>query len=318
MRVGLVLGSGAARGYTQIGVIDELTARGHQIVAISGASMGALVGGMYAAGKLEDFREFVLSLTRTDVLRLMDPSLGGGGFISGKRLFRVLRTMVGRTKIENLPIPYVAVATDLINRREVWFRDGELLPAIRASVSIPVFLTPARYQGMALVDGGVLNPLPVSAILGNHVDVTVAVSLLGPSKGDANGEIEEELEFESEAESEMSDELTTGLGGKITHLVGDLPSVLHAIPLIGGPHAEPKSTRSKSKAEHGLDVARVGMFTLDVMQAAVSQVRYGMNPADVLIEVPADIIGSLEFDQAERMINYGRELAVEAFDAHGL
>ncbi|MGZ5418299.1 MAG: patatin-like phospholipase family protein, partial [Nocardioides sp.] len=179
-RVAVVLGSGGARGYAHLGAVEELQARGHEIVALSGTSMGALVGGLVAAGREQDFAAWVLSLTQPRVIRLLDPARAGGGAVSLNRLIRTLEDMVGDVVIEDLPISYTAVATDLVARREVWFQQGPLIPAIRASIAIPGLFTPAIVAGRVLVDDGLLNPLPLDPTAAAAADFTFAVSLQGP------------------------------------------------------------------------------------------------------------------------------------------
>ena len=146
-RISLVLGSGGARGYAHIGVIKELEAQGYEIGSIAGSSMGALIGGVYAAGKLDAYRDWVSPLERMDVFRLLDWTLSGGGFIKGNRIIDALRDLVGATDIEDLPIPYTAVAVDIDAQREVWFSSGPLFDAIRASIAIPTLLRPAPLPG---------------------------------------------------------------------------------------------------------------------------------------------------------------------------
>ena len=182
-RISLVLGSGGARGYAHIGVIEELLAQGFSIDSIAGSSMGALVGGMYAAGKLDAYRDFVLPLQRLDVLRLIDWTFRGGGLIKGDRISGVLRELVGEVRIEDLSMPYTAVAVDLDAQREVWFSRGPLFDAIRASIAIPTVFRPHRHEGRLLVDGGLLNPLPVSPTLRDLTDATIAVDVNAPVDG---------------------------------------------------------------------------------------------------------------------------------------
>ncbi|MCW5579337.1 MAG: patatin-like phospholipase family protein, partial [Dokdonella sp.] len=181
-RISLVLGSGGARGYAHIGVIEELRAQGYTIEAIAGSSMGALVGGVYAAGKLEAYRDFVSPLQRLDVLRLVDWSWRGGGLIKGDRIGLELRKLVGDVRIEDLPVRYTAVAVDLDAHREVWFSRGCLFDAIRASIAIPTVFRPHRYEGRLLVDGGLLNPLPVSPTLRDLTEATIAVDVNAPAE----------------------------------------------------------------------------------------------------------------------------------------
>ncbi|MDO5697545.1 MAG: patatin-like phospholipase family protein [Dermatophilus congolensis] len=183
MRIALVLGSGGARGYAHIGVIQVLRENGHEIVAISGSSMGAMVGGLAAAGGLDEFTDWVTGLKQRNVLLLLDPVLGGPGVIRAERALSKVSGILGGVLIEDLPIPFVAVATDLEARREVWFRRGPVDAAVRASIAIPGVITPAMLGTRTLVDGGLLNPVPVDPLLGVDADITLAVSLNGPRLG---------------------------------------------------------------------------------------------------------------------------------------
>ncbi|UVE93700.1 patatin-like phospholipase family protein [Dietzia sp. B32] len=183
MRVTLALGSGGARGYTHIGVIRELQARGHEVVGVSGASMGAVVGALYAAGKLDDFEEWVRGLTQPAVLRLLDVSFAGGGAIRANRIMAVIGAMLDDVRIEDLEIPFTAVATDLRARREVWFTRGPADVAVRASFAIPSVITPALVGGRLIVDGGVTNPVPLEPLAPISSDLLLAVSLTGRRSG---------------------------------------------------------------------------------------------------------------------------------------
>jgi NTE family protein len=174
--VSLVLGSGGARGYAHIGAIEELLAQGFDIRSVSGASMGALIGGIYAAGKLDDYRDWARTLQKFDVLRLLDWTFRGG-LIKGDRIIGRLRELIGDVMIENLPIPYTAVAVDILAQREVWFTHGPLFDAIRASIAIPTVFRPHHYEGRVLVDGGLLNPVPITPTLRDLTDCTIAVDL---------------------------------------------------------------------------------------------------------------------------------------------
>jgi len=180
--VSLVLGSGGARGLAHIGVIQWLIENGYGIRSIAGSSMGALVGGIYAAGKLKVYADWVRTLERLDVLRLLDPSFGRAGLFKGDRLIAVLRKLIGDCAIEELPLSYTAVATDLESGREVWLRDGRLFDAIRASIAVPLIFTPFEHRGRRLFDGSLVNPIPVDATLEDATDVTVAVDLSARSE----------------------------------------------------------------------------------------------------------------------------------------
>lgn len=175
-RVALVLGSGGARGYAHIGVIEEIEKRGYDIACIAGCSMGAVVGGIYAAGKLEEYRNWIESLDYLDVLRLVDVSFRLGA-IRGEKVFGQIRKIVGEINIEDLRIPYTAVATDLTNQQEIWFQEGCLHQAMRASAAIPSLFTPVMQGNRMLVDGGLLNPLPIVPVVSSHCDLIIAVNL---------------------------------------------------------------------------------------------------------------------------------------------
>ncbi|WP_432694896.1 patatin-like phospholipase family protein [Marinobacterium sp. YM272] len=175
-RVSLVLGAGGARGYAHIGVIAELEARGYEIVGIAGSSMGAVVGGLYAAGGLAEYRRWVETLSWVDVVRLLDLSFRNVS-VRGDKVFARIRDLIGDPDIESLPIGYTAIATDLRSSKEVWFRHGSLLAAMRASIAIPGIVTPVSWNQRLLVDGGVLNPLPIVAAVAQQADLIIAVDV---------------------------------------------------------------------------------------------------------------------------------------------
>ncbi len=179
-KISLVLSSGGARGLAHIGAIDALTEHGYEIKAIAGTSMGSLVGGMYACGKLNHFRDFITSLNRLDVYRLMDLAVSKTGIIKGEKVFNEMKHFVGSVLIEELPLPYAAVAADLSNHTEVVFTSGDLLYAIRASSSIPSVLMPVTQEKALLVDGGLVNPLPMEHVFHPKGNLLVAVNVNAP------------------------------------------------------------------------------------------------------------------------------------------
>lgn len=182
--VSLVLGSGGARGLAHIGVIHVLEERGFEITSIAGCSVGALVGGIYAAGKLDEYEDWVRNLSKLDMVNLMDIAWVGGGLVKGERIINKMIKLVGNRKIEDLRIPFTAVATELESGREVWLSEGPLFDAIRSSCSLPLFFTPTRYKEKMLVDGGVVNPVPIAPVFHDNTDLTIAVNLGGrPRKG---------------------------------------------------------------------------------------------------------------------------------------
>lgn len=305
MRISLVLGSGGARGYAHIGVLQELEARGHEVVAVAGASMGALVGGAFACGRLAEATEVATKLSKTDLWMMFRPALGAPGLVKADRIMQLLRRIIGDVRIEDLPIPYTAVATDLFARREIWFHEGPLLAAIRASIAIPTVFTPVMLHGRLLTDGGLLNPLPMETSLRLDADLTLAVSLFGRDAGrETGGAIEVSAEDQEAPAGEPR--AWDKVGEKITELLATrAPKKLHADdvfdPLPGD-----------------LDLTDMMTMALDVMQARIQSSRLAVNPPDVHIEVPAGLGTLLDFADATRIIQTGRELAIQKFDEVGL
>lgn len=178
--VSLVLGSGGARGLAHIGVIKWLEENNFEIKSISGCSIGSLIGGVYAAGKLDDLEKWMLSIDKINIASLLDLSWSGGGMFKGDKVINTLIELIEDVQIENLPIPFTAVAADIITEKEVWINSGSLFEAIRASVSLPLFFTPVKYKDSLLIDGGVLNPVPIAPTFNDETDITIAVNLGGP------------------------------------------------------------------------------------------------------------------------------------------
>ncbi len=177
--VALVLSSGGARGLAHIGAIEELLAHGYRISSIAGCSMGALVGGVYAAGKLAEFQEWMKTIDRKKMLELTDFSLSLNHIVKGKRIIEAIMEFVPDMPIESLPIPYCAVATDMKAGREVIFSKGSLFEAIRASISLPSFYEPVQRDGMILIDGGVINPIPLNRVKRQPGDMLVGIDVSG-------------------------------------------------------------------------------------------------------------------------------------------
>ncbi len=186
MKVALALGSGGARGYAHIGVIDELQARGHQIVGIAGSSMGALVGGVLAAGGLGDFSEWAQALDQRAVLKLIDPSLRAAGVLRAEKVLAAVGDILGPVCIEELATPFTAVATDLVAGTSVWLDRGPVVDAIRASIAIPGIIAPHIVNQRLLGDGGILDPTPTAPLAAVDAELLVAVDLsaVEPVDGD--------------------------------------------------------------------------------------------------------------------------------------
>lgn len=304
--ISLVLGSGGARGYAHIGVIEELVAQGYDIRSIAGSSMGALVGGVYAAGKLDNYRDWVLPLARMDVLRLLDITFRGGGFIKGNRIINALRQHVGDVAIEDLPLSYTAVAVDLDAQREVWFSSGSLFEAIRASIAIPTVFRPHRYQGRLLVDGGLLNPLPVSPTLRDLTDATIAVDVNGPEEPTAASGVAStwpglEAHGELPAETRGDDGDADGEGRKSSGAVRRMFA-----SMLG------KSGTGDSIRDPGL--LELFARSLDTVQETITRLKLAAQPPDLLITIPRNICTFYDFHRAETVIEWGRSRTREALD----
>ncbi|MDQ0009329.1 NTE family protein [Luteibacter jiangsuensis] len=282
-RVALALGAGAAKGLAHIGAIEELEERGFDIVAVAGTSMGALIGGIYAMGKLDIYRDWVSTLARFDVLRLVDWSFSGGGFIKGDRIMAALRELIGEVNIEELPITYTAVATDIDREREVWLTRGPLFDAIRASIAIPTLFRPYTHEGRRLVDGALLNPLPVLPLMREHADYVIAVSVDGAA------------EMQQPPERDVAAVADTGYTARLGRLIG---RVL--------PQGE-----TKVRDPGAFDLMTQSM---DLMQANLSRLRLAAYPPDLLIEIPRNVSTVYEFYRARELIELGRERTARALD----
>lgn len=188
-RVAVALGGGGARGHAHVGVLQVLEERGYEVVSLAGSSMGALVGGLHAAGRLDAYADWVQRLTHRDVLRLYDLARRGPGAIHAEKIFAKVGEILDGARIEDLPLPFTAVVTDLMTGEELWFRDGPVDAAIRASAALPGFITPVVVGDRVLADGALTNPLPLAATAGAGADLTVAVAVSGPSRSrSADGE----------------------------------------------------------------------------------------------------------------------------------
>lgn len=188
-KVALVLSMGGARGIAHIGVIEELLKHDYEITSIAGSSMGAMVGAMYASGKLEECKEWLLSWDKRKMWQLVDLTLSRDGLVKGDRFIKELKEIIPDMNIEDLPIPYVAMGTDIVSEQEVRFDSGSLHDAIRASISIPMLFRPMRKDGMILIDGGILNPLPLKHVQRIENDVLIAVDVNASAEGGKKGRL---------------------------------------------------------------------------------------------------------------------------------
>lgn len=317
MRVALALGSGGARGYAHIGVINELRDRGHEVVGIAGSSMGALVGGLHAAGKLDEYAEWASSLTQRAVLRLLDPSLTAAGVLRAEKILDAVRDILGDVAIEDLPIPYTSVSTDLITGKSVWLQRGPVDEAIRASIAIPGVITPHQLDGRLLADGGILDPLPMAPIAAVNADVTIAVSL----NGDDPRPPEPEPRPTAELLTRMWRSTTALMDTATARSLLDTPAARTVLSRFSSVGDEPVDDATDAMRESDpTRVPKLGGFevmnrTIDIAQTALMRHTLAAYPPDLLIEVPRTACRSLEFYRAAEVIEIGQELAAVALDA---
>ncbi len=275
--VSLVLGSGGARGAAHIGVIRWLLEHDYDIRSVSGCSIGALVGGVYAADKLDEFEQWISAITEREMFRLMDISWQISGLVKGDRIIDTLKDLVGDRKIEELPIRYTAVASNIDGEKEVWIQDGSLFEAIRASISLPLLLTPRERNGQTLIDGGVLNPVPIAPTFGDSTDLCIAVNLGGKPTSPTD----------ESSQPDSDDEDQSGLRAKIQKYIDKIG--------IG----------SNGNDEKDWGPFEIANQAFDSMQAAISRHKLASYPPDILIEIPRNACGTMEFQCAKKMIELG-------------
>ncbi|MCK0164046.1 patatin-like phospholipase family protein [Marinobacter sp. S6332] len=333
--VALTLGSGGARGYAHIGAIEVLAERDYNIVAISGCSMGALVGGMYAAGKMQDYKDWVTGLGQFDVLKLLDLTFNSVGAIRGEKIFSIVREMLGDTRIENLPLHYTAVATDLLAHKEIWFQEGPLDRAIRASVAIPSVVTPMVLDGRVLVDGALLNPLPIIPTISAHADLVFAVNLSGEEDRRQRLPDAAFMHNEHGAANENADEWVDRFRDKASRWFDwDTLKSLGAGKADADESPEDKISKevqkksrnkqddNKRQEEHetinwdklGLGKFDVMNLTIETMQSALVQYKLAGYPPDLLVNIPKNSCRIYDFHKAPELIQLGRERMAAALD----
>jgi NTE family protein len=277
--VALVLSSGGSKGLAHIGVINELGKHGFQISSVSGSSIGSVIGGLYAMGKLPEFTVWVKTLDRKTIWGLMDFTLTTHGLLKGEKVFDKMKTFIPDMNIEEMNIPFVAVATDLLNEEEVVFNTGSFYEAIRASIAIPTIITPAKYKDTILIDGGVLNPIPIEQVARSNNDILVVVNLYGNKKAG----------FEKTGLSEKNEN-----SSKLNGLLKTLTKLV-----VSG------------------DKSSLGYYSL--LSATTSAMIYKIAKQniekfkpDILINIPYDSSDTFAFHKAEELIKLGEVAANEA------
>ena len=287
--ISLILGSGGARGLAHIGVIRWLEENGYDIQSVAGCSAGALVGGVYAANKLDEFEKWSRTVNRIDIVRLLDISWRGGGFFRGDKFINTIVDIVGKKRIEDLDIPFTAVAADIYNEKEVWLQTGDLFDAIRASISLPLFFRPFSHNGSKLVDGGILDPVPIAPTFGDQTDLTIAVNLSGKIERHKPNSVS--LDSQDKEDSVAND--------WISHYMGKLQKTI------------------SSDHETEWTMHEIASQAFDLMQSAIAKQKLTAYPPDHLIEIPRNACMALEFDRAAEMIELGYQKTAEYFARSG-
>ena len=273
--ISLVLGSGGARGLAHIGAIRCLEAHGYEITYISGCSIGALVGGIYAAGALEAYADWVCALEKRDVVRLLDWSFSRGAIFSGERIIGVLEEMVGDRQIEDLDIGYTAVATEINDKREIWLNRGSLFEAIRASIAIPLIFAPVEQGDLVLVDGGLINPVPIAPTLNDSSANTIAIDLNGRA---------EQLEVADDGDDDNG---PVALRERISRFIDDLI---------------PKGERDDVGPPGAIELA---LRSMDTMQSTIARMKLAAYSPRLTIEIPRNLCTFLEFHRGAELIEFG-------------
>jgi len=281
-KVALVLSGGGARGIAHIGVIEELEKQGFEISAISGTSMGAVIGGVYALGKLQAYKEWLYTLDRMKLFGLLDFSFSTQGLVKGDKLFHTIEAFIADEKIEDFHIPFAAVATDILNKAEVVFKTGSIFEAVRASMAFPTIFTPIKTEKGLLVDGGVLNNLPIDHVARVPSDILVAV--------DVNADVPVE---------------TIKVSAPVNHEA--LPAYQQKIKEF---YSQFQKFNPLSKDEK-LSYFNLMNKTISLMTNHITQLTLEKYSVDILINISRDSCATFDFYRAEEMVEVGRNAAIK-------
>ena len=273
--VALVLSSGGSRGLAHIGVIHELVKQGFQITSVSGSSIGTVIGGLYAMGKLHEYTKWVSTFNKMDVWGFMDFTLTTNGLLKGERVFDKMKTFIPDMNIEDMPIPFAAVATDILHEKEVVFTKGSFYEAVRASVAIPAVFTPVKYNNTILVDGGILNPIPIEHVRRKNGDILIVVNLYGEKKVD----IPNEKNIDN---------------GYLNRLINPLLTLI--------------STGDKSSKGYYSLLSG----TTSAMIQKIAELNIEKHKPDFVINIPHDSASTFDFYKAKELIELGESAAKEA------
>ncbi len=293
--IALVLSSGGARGCAHIGAIKVLEKNGFNITSVAGTSMGALVGGIYSTGQLSAFEEWICALDMMEVLRLTDFSISSKGLVKGKKVFERIREIIPDRNIEDLNIPFCAVATDILKGTEVVFSEGNLYEAIRASISIPNVFQPHRIGDMYLVDGGLMNPIPVNRVKRSDEDILVVVNVSAPIPCEHRDE-EKDLHSENKY-SEQIRAIREKLGNYFPFMDND--------------------DDDDNEEIDGIGIFNLSSKSIGTMMRKIAELTLEKHQPDILINLPKESYSTYDFYKAKEIIKEGEEAALDALRLSG-
>ena len=288
-KVALVLASGGARGLAHIGAIEELESRGYQITSIAGCSIGSLIAGIYASGKLQEGKQWFLSLDKQKILSLGDFAISKNYLVKGDRTVNAFREIVPNCNIEELPIPVSLIASDIIHNKEVVIEQGDLFEAVRASVSIPLFFRPVQKDDMLLVDGGILNACPLNRVRRTEGDLLVAMNISAPDS----------LNIEKPKSIKISDKIMSHLPDFVADMVEDF-----------------LREREEDYLSDSITYTSLLSRMTDMMIQNNTVLMNRLVHCDILAQMPMNKYPTFAFDEAEQIIEDGRQLMRKAIDEY--
>lgn len=284
--IALVLSSGGARGFAEIGVIEALEKQGFNIKSICGSSIGALIGGLYAMGKLKEYSLWVKTLNRKAIWNLMDLSIKNQGILKGDRVLEKMKTFIPDMLIEDMNIPFSAIATDIINEKEIVFKEGSYYEAIRASIAMPGIFTPVKHNKTILVDGGVINPIPIEHVSREKDDILVVVNLYG----------EKENKIEKNAYKNKTQ--NEGVNNHHKRLFNSFSKIINS--------------------EDKLNLGYISLLTASSLIIIHKNAKLNIErfKPDILINIPYDSANTFDFHKADELIKLGEDSAKKAISKY--
>lgn len=292
-KVALVLGSGGARGVAHIGVIEALLENNFEITSVAGSSMGAVVGGIYAAGKLDLYKDWVTNFDKIDVFKLLDFTFSLQGFVRGERVFKEMSKILGDIDIEHMKIPFSAVASNIRSQQEVIFSKGNLMDALRASCAIPTVMKPVYVEGEEIVDGGVLNPIPINRVARTPGDILVVV------------DVNSNIPFVAQVPATVAEEQEVQ---KHNQFLEEFKLKMKTI--------WPYPYRDTPPSGHST-IKKFGYFDLlnrsiDLMQERITALQMELLAPDIVVRISRESCGTFEFYKSKALVKAGRESFAES------